>query len=254
MPAAPLSDLPAPGPLSITPIPCLNDNYAWLLRDVTTGTTALVDPPDAAVCAHAVEQVGGRLDLILLTHHHADHTAGVPELVARYGCAVIGAAADAHRLPRLDRGVVEGDVIAMGRCKAQVLETPGHTLGHVVYYFGTGNAVMTGDTLFSLGCGRLMEGTAAQMFVSLQKIAALPPETRICCGHEYTQSNARFALSIAPENPSLRERAEQVQALRTTGKPTLPSLLRDELKANPFLRAPNIATLADIRSQKDRFS
>ncbi len=254
MSATLLPDMSITGSLTITPIPCLADNYAWLLRDTASGATALVDPGEAGPCARAVEQTGGRLDLILLTHHHADHIAGVPELAARYHCAVIGAAADRHRLPRLERGVREGDVVALGASKAQVLETPGHTLGHVVYYFSAGNALMTGDTLFSLGCGRLLEGTAAQMFTSLRKIAALPPETRLCCGHEYTQANARFALSVDPDNPALRARAEQAQALRAAGKPTLPCLLRDEMKTNPFLRAPDIATLADLRSGKDNFS
>jgi len=235
------------------PVPILSDNYAWLLRDSGAGAVAIVDPADAKPIIAALERAGGRLDLILLTHHHADHVAGTDEVRARFGCKVVGAAADAHRLPKLDQAVKGGDSVALGSASARVIETPGHTRGQINYFFADGEILLCGDTLFSLGCGRLIEGTAAEMFASLRRLAALPAGTRICCGHEYTESNARFALSADPDNAALKARAEQVRQQRAAGNPTLPSLLSDELAANPFLRAPDVATFADLRARKDRF-
>lgn len=239
--------------LSAHAIPILSDNYAWLLRDEATGMTAFVDPADAAACITAIDAAGGRLDMVLLTHHHGDHVAGTDAVRARYGCPVVGAAADAHRLPRLDRAVAEGDTVALGNSDLRVIDTPGHTRGHIAF-FGVGNHVLIcGDTLFSLGCGRLLEGTAADMHASLRKFAVLPADTLICCGHEYTQSNARFAVRVDPDNAALRARAAQVDRLRAANEPTIPSRLADELAENPFLRAPDVATLASLRSQKDNF-
>lgn len=241
-------------PIHAQAIPILSDNYAWLLRDEATGAMALVDPADAAACTAAVQAAGGRLDMILLTHHHSDHVAGVDAVRARFGCPVVGAAADARRLPRLDRAVREGDVVELGETRLRVLDTPGHTVGHISFVSGGDRPVLLcGDTLFSLGCGRLMEGTAADMFASLRKLAALPPATLVCCGHEYTQSNARFARHLDPDNPALRTRAAEVDRLRAAGRPTVPSLLGDEMRENPFLRAPDAAALGAIRSQKDQF-
>jgi hydroxyacylglutathione hydrolase len=171
----------------------------------------------------------------------------------RFGAKVIGAAADAHRLPQLDIAVRDGDTFAFGASTGQVTETPGHTVGHIAYYFADGGVLLAGDTLFSLGCGRLLEGTAAQMFKSLQGFAALPDDTLVCCGHEYTQSNARFALHVDPDNAALQARAEAVARLREAGKPTLPNRLGDEKRENPFLRAGDVATLADLRARKDKF-
>ena len=199
-------------PLSVAAIPCLSDNYAWLLTDAATGTVALCDPGDAAGPARAIEAAGGRLDLILLTHHHGDHVAGVPELVERFGARVVGAAADAHRLPKLDQSVRPGEAVAVGETRGTVIDTPGHTVGHIAFHFPEGDVLLCGDTLFSLGCGRLLEGTPAQMHASLQALAALPEATLVCCGHEYTESNARFALTVEPENAALRARAEEVRA------------------------------------------
>jgi len=235
------------------PVPILSDNYAWLLRDTASGAVAIVDPADAAPVEAAIEAEGGRLDLILLTHHHADHVAGTDQVRARYGAKVIGASADAYRLPRLDVAVRGGDSITLGESVGRVSETPGHTLGHIAYYFADGGVLLAGDTLFSLGCGRLLEGTAADMFASLKGFAALPDDTLVCCGHEYTQSNARFALHADPENAALRARAAQVTALRAAGTPTVPSRLGDEKQENPFMRAPNVAALAELRARKDRF-
>lgn len=233
------------------PLPILSDNYAWLLRDDATGARAVVDPADGDAVIRAVEADGGRLDLILLTHHHADHVAGTDAVRMRFGCEVVGAAADAHRLPRLDRAVREGDEVAIGESRGRVLDTPGHTRGEVCYAFP--GVLLSGDVLFSLGCGRLLEGTAEEMFASLCKLAALPADTLVCCGHEYTESNARFARHVEPDNAALRARAEEVARLRAAGRPTVPSRLGDELAENPFLRAPDAARFAALRQQKDQF-
>ena len=240
-------------PLSAQAVPMLSDNYAWLLRDDATGATAFVDPADADACIAAVDAAGGRLDMILLTHHHDDHVAGTDAVRARYGCPVVGAAADARRLPRLDRAVAEGDTVALGDSSLRVIDTPGHTVGHIAFFGGGNHVLVCGDTLFSLGCGRLLEGSAADMYASLRKLAALPGDTLVCCGHEYTESNARFAVHAAPDNPALRARAAEVSRLRGAGQPTIPSRLSDELAENPFLRAPDVAALAKLRAEKDTF-
>lgn len=235
------------------PVPILADNYAWLVNEIGSGAMALVDPADAKACIAAVERAGGRLDLILLTHHHADHVAGTDEVRARFGCPVVGAAADVRRLPKLDQAVREGDQVTLGAVQAEVIDTPGHTRGHIAYHFADGGVLLCGDTLFSLGCGRLLEGTPAEMFASLKKLAALPAETQVCCGHEYTEANARFAITVEPNNPDLQARAAEVKRLRAAGQPTVPSMIGSERAANPFLRAKDVATFADLRSRKDRF-
>ncbi len=239
--------------VTVTPIPILSDNYAWMLRDTPSGAVGVVDPADAKPVIAALERAGGRLDLILLTHHHADHVAGTDEVRARFGCPVVGAAADAHRLPKLDQAVREGDTVRLGDATARVIDTPGHTRGQINFYFADGGVLLSGDTLFSLGCGRLIEGTAEEMFASLRKLAALPAETLVCCGHEYTESNARFALTIEPGNAALRARADEVRRLRAEGKPTVPSRLGAELAENPFLRATDAASFARVRKAKDSF-
>jgi hydroxyacylglutathione hydrolase len=238
--------------ITATPVPILKDNYAWLLRD-SSGATAIVDPAEPEPVIAALERASGRLDLILLTHHHGDHVAGTDEVRARFGARVVGAAADAHRLPKLDQAVREGDRVVLGDAAAEVIDTPGHTRGQINFYFADGGVLLSGDTLFSLGCGRLIEGTAAEMFASLRKLAALPGESKVCCGHEYTESNARFALSVDGGNQALVRRAEEARQQRAAGQPTVPSLLSDELVANPFLRAPDVGSFADLRARKDRF-
>lgn len=237
----------------VQPVPILADNYAWLLRETATGAVAIVDPADAHAVSTAIDGAGGRLDLILLTHHHADHTAGTDAVRRRYGCKVVGAAADAPRLPELDIAVAEGDQVAFGAASATVIATPCHTSGHISYYLPAGPVLLCGDTLFSLGCGRFFEGTAADMFTSLAKFALLPDDTLVCGGHEYTEGNARFALSVDPENAALRARAAEISRLRLEGRPTLPSRLGTERAANPFLRARDPERLAWLRSAKDHF-
>ena len=239
--------------VTATPVAILKDNYAWLLRDSGSGATAIVDPADPDPVITAIEAAGGRLDLILLTHHHADHVAGTDAVRARFAAPVVGAAADAHRLPRLDRAVTEGDMVALGGAAARVIDTPGHTRGQINFYFADGGVLLSGDTLFSLGCGRLIEGTAAEMFASLQKLLALPDAALVCCGHEYTESNGRFALSVEPDNAALRARLAEVAAQRAAGKPSVPSSMGSERAANPFLRAPDAAGFAALRAAKDRF-
>lgn len=234
-------------------IPILSDNYAWLVRDSVTGFTAVVDPAEEAPIVAAIDSHGGRLDAIIITHHHDDHIAAVEQIRTRFGAQVIGAAADAHRLPPLDRAVAEGDVVPLGDATARVIDTPGHTVGHISYFIEPGAVLLCGDTLFSLGCGKLLEGTAADMYGSLRKLAALPPETIVCCGHEYTQSNARFALTEEPDNAALSRRATEVTRLRSADQPTVPTQLSAELTENPFLHAPDAAGLGAIRSRKDRF-
>ena len=239
--------------ITAEPVPILSDNYAWLLRCDVTGATAIVDPAEVDPVAAAIDAAGGRLDLILLTHHHGDHIAGTDEIRARYGAKVVGARADAHRLPKLDQAVSEGETVTLGASTATVIETPGHTRGHIAYYFADGHVLLCGDTLFSLGCGRLLEGTAGEMFASLAKLTALGPDTLVCCGHEYTESNARFALHADPGNAALVAYAGKVKAWRAAGKPSLPSRMGDELASNPFVRAADVAALADLRGRKDKF-
>ncbi|HVE21548.1 MAG TPA: hydroxyacylglutathione hydrolase [Acidocella sp.] len=239
--------------VTATPIPMLSDNYSWLLRESVSGKVAIVDPAEAAPAIAAIEAAGGKLDMILLTHHHADHVDGVPALVARYHPVVVGNAADAHRLPNLDIAVHEGDTVDFGATKARVIDTPGHTLGHISYYIADGGILLPGDTLFSLGCGRLFEGTAKDMFHSMAKYEDLPDSTLVCAGHEYTASNAKFALAMDPDNRALQERAAEVAALRAAGKPTLPVTLGVERATNPFLRAPDAETFGKLRTAKDHF-
>ncbi|GAN60192.1 hydroxyacylglutathione hydrolase [Acetobacter cibinongensis] len=240
-------------PLSIRAIPVLSDNYAWLLHDEATGQTAIVDPGEAAPIQKTLKELGLGLDLILLTHHHSDHIDGARTLRDTYKSRIVGPKADVHRLPPLDQAVEDGDTLALGNSTAQVLAVPGHTSGHIAYYFTAPPALFCGDTLFSLGCGRLFEGTPEQMFTSLHRFDTLPDETLVCCGHEYTLGNAAFALHADPHNTALQARVKDVKALRAAGQPTLPSTLGLERQTNPFLRAKNSVEFAKLRREKDTF-
>lgn len=239
--------------LEVVAVPVLADNYAWLLRDAASGTVAVVDPGEAGAVEAALAARGWRPALILLTHHHADHVGGAAALRAAHGAAVVGAAADAHRLPPLDRAVRPGETVAVGDTVAEVIDTPGHTRGHIAYHFPAAAVLACGDTLFSLGCGRMFEGTAEVFFATLRRLAALPDETLLLCGHEYTAANARFALTVEPDNAALQGRAAEVEALRAAGRPTLPVPLGREKQANPFLRAADAAAFARLRAAKDAF-
>ena len=254
-------------PLELVTLPCLADNYAYLLHNDETGQTALVDAPEEFPIQRALEERGWGLDLILLTHHHWDHIDGVEPLREAYGAKVIGAAADVQRLPKLDLAVKEGDVIDVLGEPAHVIDVSGHTIGHIALHLPGTGVVFTADSLMALGCGRLFEGTPAQMWQSLLKLRALPAETLVCSGHEYTASNARFALTIEPGNAALQARAEAIAAKRARGEATVPSLLSEEIATNPFLRADlpevraaigmdgaeDVAVFAEIRGRKDRF-
>lgn len=254
-------------PLDIVTVPCLADNYAYLAHDEATGATAVVDVPEAAPILNALAERDWRASHILITHHHDDHVAGVRALAAATGARVIGAAADRHRLPHLDEAVQPGDTVRIGMYAGQVIDVSGHTIGHVAYYFPESSVVFTADSLMALGCGRVFEGTPQMMWESLSRLAALPPETLVCSGHEYSQSNARFALTIEPANPALISRANAITEARKAGRPTVPTTLAHELATNPFLRAslPEVKALiglpeasdaeafAEIRGRKDRF-
>ena len=251
----------------IVTVPCLKDNYAFLLHDPATGATAVVDVPEAPPIEAALAARGWTLTDILITHHHWDHVDGVDALRSATGAVVWGAAADAHRLPALDHALAEGDTLRIGNLTGHVIDVSGHTVGHIALHFPQAHAVFTADSLMALGCGRLFEGTAEQMWQSLSKLAALPPETLVCSGHEYTAGNARFALTIDPENSALISRAAAIETARAANQPTVPSILAEELATNPFLRAadPAIARRLDmagadpgtifarIRSMKDTF-
>ena len=247
---------------------CLTDNYGALIHDSTTGATACVDVPEAGPTLAALAERGWTLSDILITHHHADHIQGVPEVKAKFPNAKVwGPAKDVARIPFLGRQVREGDLAQVGSLAAKVIETPGHTLGHIAYHFDKDAAAFCGDTLFSLGCGRVFETPYPVMWSSLAKLAALPGETKVYCGHEYTQANGRFAVTIEPDNPALKARVEEVARLRAAGSPTLPTTIAAELAANPFLRAEDPAVQAavgtsgadpaavfgEIRARKDRF-
>lgn len=230
-------------PLTFITVPCLQDNYAYLLHNPQTGETALIDAPEAAPIQAELDARGWALTQIALTHHHPDHVDGVAAL--RGAARVIGAAADAHRLPDLDLAIAPGDQISLCGAPAHVLDVSGHTIGHVAFHLPSEDLLFSADSLMALGCGRLFEGDPAMMWASLAPLRALPPQTRIASGHEYTATNARFCLDLDPDNSALRRRADQVFAARERGAPTVPSLLSDELATNPFLRAddPDLAAV-----------
>ncbi|MDD5272973.1 MAG: hydroxyacylglutathione hydrolase [Methylovulum sp.] len=222
--------------LTILQLPVLNDNYIYLLHDPLSAETAVVDPALAQPVLDELARRGWQLTYIFNTHHHGDHIGGNLELKTRTGCQIIGAEADKHRIPGIDRGVSDQDTIRLGRQTAQVIATPGHTSGHIVYYFAAADALFCGDTLFVMGCGRLFDGTIGQLWQSLQTLQTLPAATRIYCAHEYTQNNGRFALILEPDNLALQEKMADVAVLRARQQATVPSTLAQELATNPFLR------------------
>lgn len=254
-------------PLDIRTIPCLSDNYAYLAHDPETGATAAIDVPEAGPIIAALAETGWTLSDVLITHHHFDHVDGLADLLAAHPARVIGAAQDAHRLPPLDVAVREADTLQIGNQTGTIIDVSGHTIHHIAFHFPDSQAVFTADSLMAMGCGRVFEGTKPQMHDSLQKLAALPGETLVYSGHEYTAANAKFALTIDPDNPALISRVREVGEKRATGTPTVPSLLSEELATNPFLRAHDPAVQAhlgmsgsnatdvftEIRTRKDNF-
>ncbi|MGM0586465.1 MAG: hydroxyacylglutathione hydrolase [Pseudomonadota bacterium] len=254
-------------PLDVTVIPCLSDNYGYLLHETGQDVWAVVDAPEAAPLRKAIDAAGGRLDYILITHHHADHIQGVAELVEAYGAKTVGHAKDAGRLPPLDIEVTEGDHFALGGEEAVILDVSGHTIGHIAYVFENDRKAFTADSLMALGCGRVFEGTHLQMWESLRKLKALDPRTLIYSGHNYGAANGRFAMSIEPGNPDLKARVEAIAKADAAGEAVVPVTLEEELKTNPFLRAgeasvkeavglagaDDAAVFAEVRRRKDSF-
>jgi hydroxyacylglutathione hydrolase len=246
---------------------CLKDNYGVLLHDPATGATAAIDAPEAAPVDAALGKTGWKLTDILVTHHHQDHVGGIDALKAKHKCRVVAPVEKKAKIPAIDEAVREGDTVKVGSLSAKVLETPGHTLDHISYWFEKDKLAFVADTLFSIGCGRVIEGTMDMMWDSLVKLRKLPDDTQLYCGHEYTLANARFALTIEPNNAVLRRRADDVANLVEQGKPTIPTTLAQEKSYNPFLRAdvpevamglgmPNAAparVFAEIRTRKDKF-
>ena len=226
---------------------CLSDNFGYLVHDPATNATASIDAPEAAPIIRVLEQEGWTLTDILVTHHHHDHVGGISELKQKYGCRVVAPHDQTTAIAHVDLRVANGDVVKIGDLLARVLETPGHTLDHVSYVFDADKALFAADTLFSIGCGRVFEGSYPMMWESLLKLRALPDDFSLYCGHEYTAANIKFALNVEPDNAALQARAEAVTRLRAAGKPTIPSLLGDEKQANVFLRADDPAVAIKLR-------
>jgi hydroxyacylglutathione hydrolase len=246
---------------------CLKDNFGVLLHDPASGATAAIDAPEAAPIEAALESIGWRLTDILVTHHHNDHTAGIPALKQQHKCRVVAPHGEAARIPLVDETLREGGTVRVGGLEGRGIETPGHTASPLSFYFPAEKLAFVGDTLFSIGCGRVIEGTPETMWQSLVKLRNLPDDTQFYCGHEYTEANIRFARTIEPDNKALAARAEEVARLRSAGKPTIPATIGAEKAANPFLRAddPEVAksvglagspawkVFAEIRERKNRF-
>ena len=239
--------------LDIVRIPVLSDNYIWLVHEPDSGATMVVDPAVAAPVLAEAEARGWRITDIWNTHWHPDHTGGNAEIKAATGCTITGPAAEAARIPTLDVLVTGGDIVRMGAVEATVLDVPAHTAGHIAFHFATEEAAFVGDTLFAMGCGRLFEGTAAQMFDNMARLSAMPDDTTVYCAHEYTQSNGRYALVAEPDNAALVTRMAQVDAMRLRGEATVPTTIGQERATNPFMRAASIEQLAERRAAKDAF-
>lgn len=253
--------------LEIQQFPCLSDNYGYLIHDNEHNLTAAIDTPEAGPINRVLEEKGWTLTHILNTHHHFDHAGGNLELKERWNCIIVGNRHDASRIPGIDIQVEDGDTFTFGGHTAQIFDVSGHTIGHIAYYFADDGVLFCGDTLFALGCGRLFEGSPEQMWTSLQKLRDLPDDTVVYCAHEYTQANARFALTVEPQNDQLQARAKEIDELRAAGKPTVPSTLRVEKDTNPFLRpmsedlqetlglkgADSVQVFAETRRRKDSF-
>jgi hydroxyacylglutathione hydrolase len=239
--------------IEIICVPVLNDNYVWLAHDQASGETLVVDPAVAPPVLQAAAERGWRVTQIWNTHWHPDHTGGNAEIKAATGCTITGPRAEADRIPTLDHTVGEGDRVRLGSIEAEVMEVPAHTSGHIAYHLASERVAFVGDTLFAMGCGRLFEGTAAQMFANMQRLAALPDDTSVYCAHEYTLSNGRYAMVAEPDNAAIADRMALVEAAREHGEATVPTTIGLERATNPFMRARDAAQLAERRTAKDNF-
>ena len=239
--------------LEIIRIPVLSDNYIWLVRENTSGEVMVVDPAVAEPVLTKADELGWNITHIWNTHWHPDHTGGNAAIKAATGCIITGPAAEFERIPTLDVQVSGGDIVQFGATKAQVFDVPAHTAGHIAFHFDQSRVIFVGDTLFAMGCGRLFEGTAEQMFENMRILAALPDCTSVYCAHEYTQSNGRYALVAEPDNQALIKRMAAVDAMRALGEPTVPTTIGLERETNPFMRANSVAQLAERRAAKDSF-
>ena len=239
--------------LEIIPVPVLNDNYVWLMHDAVLNETVVIDPAVAEPVLAEAEARGWRITQIWNTHWHPDHIGGNAAIKAATGCTVTGPAAEAAKIDTLDVAIGEGDIATLGGRRAEVWEVGAHTAGHIAYYMASAGVIFVGDTMFAMGCGRLFEGTAAQMFANMQRFATLPDETAVYCAHEYTLSNARYAIVAEPDNAAIAERLVEVQAARALGEATVPTTIGEERATNPFMRARDVAELARRRTEKDNF-
>lgn len=252
--------------LDIHKFPCLNDNYGFLVHEPVSGKTAAIDTPDAGKYLAEAAAKGWEISHILNTHWHPDHAGGNAKIKEATGCTIYGPAGEAEKIPGIDVRLSDGDIVELGRASARVIDVPGHTLGHIAYHFADQDVAFVGDSVFALGCGRVFEGTMDMMWNSLSRLKALPPQTLLYCAHEYTQANARFAVTVDPENAALAEYTRWIDERRAEGLPTVPTRLEKELRTNPFLRADDpglqaamghagdaVATFAEIRGRKDRF-
>ncbi len=239
--------------VEIARVDVLSDNYVWLMHDAVSGETVVIDPSVAAPVLAAADARGWRISQIWNTHWHPDHVGGNAEIKAATGCTITGPAAEAAKIPTLDRRVAEGDTTRIGAIMAQVIDVPAHTAGHIAYHLPSEGVVFVGDTLFAMGCGRLFEGSPEQMFANMGRLAALPAETRVYCAHEYTQSNGRYALVAEPDNQATVDRMRVVDAARAAGEATVPTTIALERATNPFMRAASVAQLAERRAAKDVF-
>ncbi|QDX26492.1 hydroxyacylglutathione hydrolase [Sphingomonas suaedae] len=239
--------------IEVVRIPALSDNYIWLAHDAASGETIVVDPAVAEPVLEAAEARGWTISAIWNTHWHPDHTGGNAAIKDATGCSVIAPAAEAAKIPTADRLVAEGDTVKLGAFEAEVIDVPAHTAGHIAYHLPQAQIAFVGDTLFAMGCGRLFEGTPAQMFANMQRLAALPGETQVYCAHEYTQSNGRYALVAEPDNDAIARRMAEVDAMRAQGLPTVPTTIALERATNPFMRATSVEQLAERRAAKDGF-
>lgn len=238
--------------IEIARIPALSDNYIWLIHDRESQESVVIDPAEAEPVLEAARERGWRITQIWNTHWHPDHIGGNATIKAETGCTVSGPAAEAAKIDTLDTAVAEGDTVTIGRHEAYVLDVPAHTAGHIAYHLPAANAAFVGDTLFAMGCGRLFEGTAEQMFANMRKLEALPDETQVYCAHEYTEANGNFALTVEPDNEALVERMAEVRAMRAEGEATVPTTIALEKATNPFMRAADVAELAERRTAKDK--